>query len=96
MTEQDFLKLLNAVVKLAKPFHKEAHDLTSLDIKFAETTIDSLDMLMIGLYLGDVFGISEEDAKQIMAKTPAELFELIKKFATKFPEDVDKTIEDLK
>ena len=49
MTDQDFLKLLNAVVKLAKPFHKEAPDLDRLDINFKETTIDSLDMLMIGL-----------------------------------------------
>jgi acyl carrier protein len=95
MTDHDFLKLLNAVVKLAKPFHKEAPDLDRLDINFKETTIDSLDMLMIGLYLGDVFGISEEDAKQMMVATPGELFEIIKKTATKFPEDVDKAIEGL-
>lgn len=95
MTEQDFLKLLNAVVKLAKPFHKEAPDLDRLDIKFADTNIDSLDMLMIGLYLADVFGISEEDGKQMMAASPAELFAVIQKIATKFPENVDQAIKDL-
>jgi hypothetical protein len=53
-------------------------------------------MLLIGLYMADVFGISEEDAKNMMAKTPAELFEIIKKIAQKFPEDIDQAIADLK
>jgi hypothetical protein len=96
MKEEDFLKLLNAVVRIAKPFHKEAPDIDDMNMQFADTTIDSLDMLLVGLYMADVFGISDEDAKNIMAKTPAELFEIIKKIAQKFPEDIDQAIADLK
>lgn len=96
MNEQDFLKLLNAVVKIAKPFNKEAPDIDSMDLQFKDTNIDSLDMLLVGMYLADVFGISEEAAKEIAAPTPRELFELIKKIATEMPADVDKTIEGLK
>lgn len=96
MTDTDFLKLLNAVVKIAKPYHKEAPEITDLDTDFKNTNIDSLDLLMVGIYLGDVFGISEEDGKQLMVQNVRQLFEVVKKVATKFPDDVDKAIGDLK
>lgn len=96
MTDTDFLKLLNAVVKIAKPYHKEAPEITNLDVSFKDTNIDSLDMLMIGVYIGDVFGISEEDGKQLAVGTVRELFDVVKKTATRFPENVDKAIEELR
>lgn len=96
MTEQDFLQLLNAVVKIAKPFHDEAPDLESLDVKFADTTIDSLDMLIVSMYLGEIFDISEEEAKELRVPTVRDLYEFIKAHGKRFPEDLMAALEEVK
>jgi acyl carrier protein len=96
MSDQDFLKLLNVVVKLAKPFHDEAPPIDNIKDSLSDHGIDSLDMLMIGLYICDVFGISEEDGKQMKARTVEELRDFLYARATKKDIDVDAAIEGLK
>ena len=96
MTEQKFLELFNAVVKIAKPFHDEAPDLEALDVKFADTTIDSLDMLVIIMYLGEIFDISEESAKDLRVPTVRDLYDFIKENGKRFPEDLMAALEEVK
>lgn len=96
MSDQEFLKLLNVVVKLAKP-----HTGSSLEIKdtkdaLAEYNIDSLDMLMIGLYICDIFGVSEEDGKQIKVNTVEELRDFLFEKGTNKEVNVEAAIESLK
>lgn len=96
MTEQQFLELFNAVVKIAKPFHDEAPDLDSLDVKFTDTTIDSLDMLIVSMYFGEIFEISEEEAKELRVPTVRDLYEFIKTHGKRFPEDLMAALEEVK
>jgi hypothetical protein len=96
MTDQEFLKLLTAVVKVVKPFHAEAIEVTDLDIKLSETNIDSLDNLMIGIYMTDIYGIDEEVAKGMKPQTPRELREFLLKHATVEVTDVEAVIRGLK
>jgi hypothetical protein len=96
MTDQDFLKLLTAVVKVVKPFHAEAIEVTDMDIKLSETNIDSLDNLMIGIYMTDVFGIDEETAKALKPETPREMLAFLLQHATVQVTDVDEVIRGLK
>jgi hypothetical protein len=96
MTDQDFLKLLTAVVKVVKPFHAEAIEVTDMDIKLSETNIDSLDNLMIGIYMTDVFGIDEETAKALKPETPREMLAFLLQHATVQVTDVDGVIRGLK
>jgi hypothetical protein len=96
MTDQDFLKLLTAVVKVVKPFHAEAIEVTDMDIRLSETNIDSLDNLMIGIYMTDVFGIDEEIAKTMKPATPREMLEFLMQHATVQVTDVDEVIRGLK
>jgi acyl carrier protein len=96
MDNTDFLKLLNAVVRLAKPFHNEAPDITDMELKFSETTIDSLDMLMISVYLTEMFGVPEETAKTLRAATPQELKDFLLQHKTKDITDIDAAIAELK
>lgn len=95
MSDLDFLKLLNVVVKLAKPFHDEAPPIDNIKDTLADHGIDSLDMLMIGMYACDVFGISEEDAKQMKVRTVEELRDFLYAHATKKDINVDDAIESL-
>jgi acyl carrier protein len=94
MSDQDFLKLLNVVVKLAKP-HTGSLEIQDVKDTLEQHGIDSLDMLMIGLYICDVFGVSEEDGKQIKARTVEELRDFLFEKATTKDIDVDAAIKSL-
>lgn len=96
MTDSDFLKLLAAATKVAKPFHDGSADITDMDTPFVSVDIDSLDMLMISIYMTDIFGVPEEDAKTMGVNTPREMQEFLLKFATLEVTDVDKAIAELK
>jgi acyl carrier protein len=96
MTDQDFLRLLNAAVKMAKPLHQDTIEVKEMDASFTSENIDSLDMLMIGVYLTDVFGVDEETAKTMNVKTPRELREFLLQHGTKEVVDVDAAIAEIK
>lgn len=96
MDNQDFLKLLNAVIKIAKPFHDEAPDIETMELKFNETAIDSLDMLMVSVYMTEVFGIDEEKTKELKVNTPQELKDFLEQHKTKDITNVDEVIAGLK
>jgi acyl carrier protein len=96
MTDADFLKLLNVVVKLAKPLSDTSKPIDNIKDSLADHNIDSLDMLMIGLYICDVFGVNEEDGKQIKVNTVEELRDFLFEKGTIKDIDVDAAIESLK
>ena len=45
----NFLDLLNAVARVARPAHHEFVPITSMDEKFVDSCFDSMDMMMIGI-----------------------------------------------
>lgn len=96
MSDQDFLKLLNVVVKLAKPHTGESIEIKDIKDALAEYGIDSLDMLMVGLYICDIFGVSEEDGKQMKVNTVEELRDFLFEKGTNKEVDVEAAIESLK
>ena len=95
MSDQDFLKLLNVVVKLAKP-HSDSIDIQNIQDTLEQHGIDSLDMLLVGLYICDVFGVSEEDGKQMKVSTVQELRDFLFEKGTNKDVNIDAAIESLK
>jgi hypothetical protein len=96
MNDSDFLKLLTAVVKIAKPYYDEAPDITDMELKFSETEIDSLDMLMVSVYMTEIFGVDEEKVKGLKVNTPQEFKIFLDQHKTKDVTDVDAAIAGLK
>lgn len=96
MNDQDFLKLLAAATVVAKPFSAESAIIEDMDTPFVDVGIDSLDMLMIGIYMTDVFGVGEEEAKEMQVSTAREMREFLLKHASVEVTDVDKAIAELK
>lgn len=92
----DFLELLHEVGKLAKPMYKDTlQKIPSLDTPFKETEYDSLDMLVVFMYVCDVYGIDEEVGKELVARTPAELLSFVSKHKTKDPQTLEQAMEGL-
>jgi acyl carrier protein len=96
MTEQDFMTLLNAVAKIAKPFNGEYKDVTSMSDKLADSGLDSLDMLLTSVYLCDVFDIDEETGKTLSATNVQELYDWLMQHKRRMPESLDAALEAIK
>lgn len=97
ITHSEFLKLLSAAIRVAKPFHSETiKDIEDIDTKFVDTVMDSLDMLMVCIYLSETYGVPEEIAKEMKPTTPREMYEFLQTHKTKEVTDLDKAIAELK
>jgi acyl carrier protein len=91
----DKLALFNALVKVVRPAFSDYIPQTALQVKFPDTGLDSLDALMMTIYLSDIYGIPEEVAKQFSFSTLEELFVLLEKNATRTPVSVVDEVANL-
>ena len=91
----DYLHLFNEVIKVATPLNSNKANATSLDQLLIETGLDSLDLLMVTIYLAEIYGVSEEIAKQVQAKTVSELINYMHFNRTKEPVSVEEAIEGI-
>lgn len=96
MNDSDFLKLLAAATVVAKPYTADAATVEDLDTPFVSVGVDSLDMLMISIYMTDVFGVPEDIAKTMQVNTAREMREFLLAHATIEVSDVDSAIANLK
>ena len=79
----NFLELLNKVARVARPAHHEFVPIESMDEKFEETCFDSLDMLMIGMYMGMIYDIPDEISKEFQPETVQQLYDFIQLHKTR-------------
>ena len=91
----DKIELFNRLARLARPAHTDYTPVTSLDVKWAETGLDSMDGLMMLIHLEDIYGLDDEIAKHFTFTTPAELMAQVHQHKTKEPESVDAAMEEV-
>lgn len=91
----DYLRLFNEIIKIATPLNSNKAEVTSLEQLLADTGLDSLDLLMVGIYLAEVYGVSEEVAKQMQPKTVSDMVEYMKTHKTKEPLSVEEAIKSI-
>jgi acyl carrier protein len=89
----DFIKLFNEVAKVAKPMHPDFDNAKSLEDKFMDIEVDSLDCLIIGIYLCEIYGISEELGKTLNPQTLQEMYDFLMLHKTKEPESIEAVVE---
>ena len=94
MTDQDFLGALTEVAKLAKPMHRDIVKVDNMEAPWAEFQIDSLDLLMVCIYMCDLYQVPEEIGKTMYPKTPASMKEFLEANG-KEPEDLAAALEAL-
>jgi acyl carrier protein len=96
MTDKDYIELLNGIIQIARPVSAEELKLTSLDVELKDTGLDSLDFLMVGVYLSEIFGVSEEDMKEMKETTVRGMLDYMLAKKTKEPESVASAIDSIR
>jgi len=91
----DYLKLFNEIIKIATPLNSNKAEATSLEQLLADTGLDSLDLLMVGIYLAEVYGVSEEVAKQMQPNTVGDMIAYMQEHKTKEPASVEEAIKNI-
>lgn len=92
----DFIELLNKVARVARPAHHEFVPIQSMDERFEDGCLDSLDMLMVAMYMSELYGIDDEVAKELRPETVQEMLDLINLHKTKEPESIEAAMELIK
>lgn len=92
----DKLELFNAVARVARPLHREFTPVTSLDCSLKEADLDSLDTLLVCVYLCELYGIEEEKGKEIPFSTPQKIFDFLEEHKTREPSSVAEAVEQIK
>jgi acyl carrier protein len=91
----DHLKLFNEIIKIVTPINTNRAEATSLDQPLAETGLDSLDLLMIGIYLAEIYGVEEEVAKTMQPETVGDMINFMENHKTKTPTSVEEAIKGI-
>ena len=92
----NFIELLNGVIGLAKPVSAELSYATSMDDQLADLKLDSLDTIMLAMYLGEIYGIDEGTMRNMEATTVADLQAFLDTHKTRTPTDVEAELARVK
>ena len=92
----DKLELFNGLITIITPVNSMGATATSLDEPLSETGLDSLDLLMMGIYLSDIYGVPEEIAKTMEPSTVNDMFVFMEKHATITPTDIKSALDSVK
>ena len=94
--DAEFIRLFNACAVLAKTPNNPPIPAGSLDDLFPDLNIDSLDGLILGMYLCEAFGVPEEVGKTMQVRSVGDTKAFLVANATVEAIDVEKVIAELK
>jgi len=92
----NFLELLNKVARVARPAHHEFIPIESMEERFEETCFDSLDMLMIGMFMSMIYDIEDDISKEFQPETVQELYDFVQLHKKRDPESIEWALEQIK
>jgi hypothetical protein len=91
----NFVELFNVVARAAKPAHLQIKKSQSLDDKLIDLDIDSLDGLVMGMYLFELYGIDEEKGQRFYPETVNEYHHFLMENKTKEPSSIEEAKEQI-
>jgi hypothetical protein len=89
----NYLDLLNALAKVAKPSHLDYIPVESMDTPFIDTSIDSLDGLLILMFMSMVYDVDDDLGKDFNPATPQELYDFCQQHKKRDPESIEWAVE---
>ena len=92
----NFLDLLNMVAREARPAHHALTPMADMETPFTETEIDSLDGLMIVMYMSIIYDIEDDLVKDFHPETPQQLFDFLQEQKKRDPVSIEEAKEMIK
>jgi hypothetical protein len=93
----NFIELFNMVAKVAKPVHMSFTPASAMEDKMEDLGLDSLDGLVMMMYLCELYGIPDNDeTKGWHPETLQEVYDLLMANKTIEPESIEKAREQIK
>lgn len=89
----NFVELVNQVARVAKPAWPDFNGVKTMNDTLKEAGLDSLDWLIVMIYLCEIYGIPEVVGKEFYPLTIQELYDLLMQHKTKDPETIEDAIE---
>lgn len=89
----NFLDLFNAVAEVARPVYTKYTTITDKSHNISSYGLDSLDNLMICVFLCELYGIPEEVGKEMRSETVQQVEDFIMANKTKEPESIEAAVE---
>ena len=97
MNTEQKLHLFNELVKIIRPAFYEYKPVESLDAPLKDTGLDSLDFIMMGIYLSTIYGVPEAISKDFAPTNVGQFFELNEQHKTQEPPaTVEEALEMVK
>ena len=92
----NFLELFNQVSRIARPVQGAFSPLISMNEDIKAGGLDSMDILLVCIYMAELYGITDEIAKTMLPTTPQELLDFLNKHKTQEPASVEEAMEHIK
>jgi len=89
----NFIEIFNYVARIARPAHAKQSIAESMDDSFQDIGLDSLDGLVMLMYLTDIYGIDEATSKEWSPTSVKEIYDLLMSHKTKEPASMEEVIE---
>ena len=89
----DYILLFNELTKIIKVTGDESCEANSLKDSISSIGLDSLDTVMLCIYLGELYGLGEELFKDIPVTTLEEMFNFVVIHKTIEPESIEAAVE---
>lgn len=85
MNNEQKLELFNKLARVVRPAFYDYKDIETLDAKLKDTGLDSLDYIVMGLYLAAIYGVPDNTAKDFNPETVQEFYDLMEQHKRKEP-----------
>ena len=92
----NFIELVNHTVRVAKPSRPDFNEVKTLNDPLKECGIDSLDWLIVMIYLCEIYGIPEVIGKEFYPVTIQDLHDLLMHHKTRELETLDEALSYIK
>lgn len=89
----DFTQVFNYVAKVARPAHSMFGFTVSMEDKFEDIGLDSLDGLVMLMYFGELYGVDDAVSKEWSPTSVQEIYDLLMANKTKEPASMEEVAE---
>jgi acyl carrier protein len=88
----DFLELLNKVARLNIPDYQDFTPINNVEVMFRDTELDSLGVILVTMYIAEIYGIPENVSKEFNPAAVCDLISFVENHKTRSPESVEEAM----